>query len=43
MEIEAEYIVGSMVFDVHRSVFPPTHPELQKVLTLTVVENTNSM
>ena len=25
------------------SVFPPTHPELQEVLTLTVVEGTNSV
>ena len=33
MEIEAEYI----------SVFPPMHPELQEVLTLTVVEDTKSM
>ena len=41
MEIEAKYItVGGMAFNVH----PHTHPELQEVLTLTVVElDTNSV
>ena len=38
MEIEAEYIVGGMASDV-----PPAHPELQEVLTLTEVEDTDSV
>ena len=38
-EIEAEYIVGGMTLWC-LSVFPPMHPELQEVLTLTVVEDT---
>ena len=37
MEIEAEYIVGGIAFDVYLYFHLYTHPELQEVLTLTVV------